>query len=125
VDASDRRIGDRLLIGTRPAVQLRHTRAALFGQKTDVIDGQLMQVSVTGALVVTPHPIRGVGVGSVIDLLIRGRKSTATVRRIDAHHDMVLYGLELGRIDAWLQALIDRAANDARGDLEAAWLRTR
>ena len=31
-DASDRRIGDRLLIGTRPAVQLRHTRATLIRQ---------------------------------------------------------------------------------------------
>ena len=96
-------------LGARPAVQLRTPRRGVFGKKTATTDAQLVQVSVTGALLVTNTPIPDVEVGSRMDIVLQGRPSIATVRRVVVHHDMALYGVELRQIDAWMQALIDRA----------------
>jgi hypothetical protein len=117
----DKRIGDRLALGARPAVQLRTARRGVFGKKTATTDAQLVQVSVTGALLVTDTPIPDVEVGSRMDIVLQGRSTIAVVRRVVVHHDMALYGVELRQIDAWMQALIARAILQDRGDVGAGW----
>jgi hypothetical protein len=117
----NRRMGDRLAIAARPAVQVRTARRGVFGRKVTTTDAQLVQVSVTGALLVTAHPIPEVAVESPMQIVLQGRCSTAVVRRIVVHHDMTLYGVELREIDSWLQALIDRAIVEDRGDVRSTW----
>ena len=117
MDVIDRRMGARYVIPSRPAIELHHTRKGRFGPKVDTIDGMLVEVSVTGAMVVTSAALRDVEVGTVVALLLQGRKSTAIVRRMVVHHDMAFYGLEYRRIDDWLQALIDRVVTTERGEL--------
>jgi hypothetical protein len=121
----DKRMGDRLAIASRPPVQLRTARRGVFGKKTTTTDAQLVQVSVTGALLVTDRPIADVVVGARMDIVLQGRRSTSIVRRIVEHHDMALYGVELRSIDPWLQALIDRAILEDRGDVRALWAQPR
>jgi hypothetical protein len=116
----ERRVGERLVIGSRPTVRLRHSRRGLIGRKTDAVDASLVQVSVTGALLVTEQPMRDVVVGSTVEIEIQGRRSSTVVRRVSEHHDMTLYGLEYRRVDEWFQALIDRAIAETRGDVRAA-----
>jgi hypothetical protein len=121
----ERRVGERLVIGSRPRVRLRAGRRGLLGRKTEVAEGNLVQVSVTGALVVTSTPMRDVEVGTPIEIEVKDRATTAIVRRVVVHHDMTLYGLELVQVDSWFQALIDRAITESRGDLRVSWSTSR
>jgi hypothetical protein len=121
----EKRMGDRLVIASRPPVQLRTARRGVFGRKTATTDAQLVQVSVTGALVVTDRPIPEVDIGARMDIILQRRRSTAIVRRVVLHHDMALYGVELREIDPWMQALIDRAILEDRGDVRTLWPQAR
>jgi hypothetical protein len=121
----ERRVGERIVLGSRPQVRLRHNRRGLVGRRWDVAVGNLVQVSVTGALVVTAIPLQGVEVGTIVEIELQERRTTAIVRRAVVHHDMTLYGLELVDIDRWFQALIDRAITEARADARAASSTTR
>jgi hypothetical protein len=106
-------------------VRLRHARRGVLGRRTEVAEGNLVQVSVTGALVVTAAPLRDVEVGTAIEVELKDRRTAALVRRVVVHHDMTLYGLELVAVDPWFQALIDRAITESRGDMRSARTQTR
>jgi hypothetical protein len=119
----ERRLGQRTVIQSRPDVEVHYRRRAALRTKTDQTAAQLVQVSISGALLVTAAPMPSVEVGQVIQLVVQRDSSSVVVRRIDEHHDMTLYGVEFVTTDAWLQALIDRAVQAGRGDLVAAWNR--
>jgi hypothetical protein len=119
----ERRLGRRTVIQSRPDVEVHYRRRAALRTKTDQTAAQLVQVSISGALLVTAAPMPSVEVGQVIQLVVQRDHSSVVVRRIDEHHDMTLYGVEFVTTDAWLQALIDRAVQAGRGDLVAAWNR--
>jgi PilZ domain-containing protein len=119
----EKRLGARSLIPSRPEVEVHHRRRTALRTRTDRTTAQLVQVSITGALLVTAASMPGLEVGHTVDLVVQGRHSTVVVRRIDEHHDMTLYGVEYVTIDAWLEALVDRSVQAGRGDLVAAWNR--
>lgn len=101
----------------------------MFGLKTKPVPVEVIDLSVSGALILAPHHPK-VGSGTIVPIVVDGGKGLVEVRHVQEAPDpaMRYYGLLFVELQPALRRRIHELVASQRGDLgrlEWAWQRAR
>lgn len=107
-------------------------RGLLRRNRTETIDGTIVNLSITGAGMVVDassdtQPIRQLTAGLVVELVVEERVGRVSIRYANHDDDGIHIGVTFVDIPPQLQEILDQCGATSRGvsgDLEARWNRS-